>query len=1091
MIMQGHVFISYSRKDKKDARRLRDDLEGSGIPVWIDEDDIHPGIDFETEIDRGITNASAILVLLTPISVLSQPVKSEYSYGLNRLIPVVPLIFQHCEMPRMLQTFQTISFVDQYDVGLAALRRCLWTLPQRHLEHLQEIRSALLAAQEESPEPERFQDKIDTVTEMIGGWNDRIERHENRVNSGLEKERQQMAAESRLRRSLSVERIVGPRLQDVSEFFKNRVSTLESIGRQLEKRVTKIISITGRAGIGKSALASKLLADLEHNKWPNTSEGPEVDGIAYLSTGIGAGVSLEQIFLKCARMIGDPSVEAIWKSTSANLDEKISYLLSKADEGIYIILLDNIDKLMDESSHLVEAQLCRFLELAQSQQHSLRLIITSREQIRFQGVGHCDLHHYFAVRLNDGLPNEEAVEFLREMDPQGELGLAEAKNAILTEIVAMTHGVPRALQLFASILANDPFLNLQQLRKTFFDSEDVVKELVEENYLRLDNNARLVLLTLAVFKRAVTTVAVDFMLQEFVPGLDVPTNLRRLTRAQTVTIDRVTNQIALNEVDREWIYSLYRNRAIEGAFPGLTALNRRAAEYYRQQHHLREEWHSIEDVRPQLYQIEHLIDAGDYGEALAVTDEIDPALEMWGYYEHVVELREALNGHLADSELMGNLTRLGRLYALLGQIDKARGHFEEALAIARRSVNRRAESYILGRLGSCAYDLGELQESRSKYEEALSVAREVDDPLCEGMNLYGLGRCHRGGFELALAISRFEEALKKLGEIGNSPHNIWREGIRSQYLIAQSLNNLGLCYRVLCDVAQARQNYERAIEVMNQINDRGGKAYVMTNTASLERLLGNLAGALSLCHQALDIYFDIKDRWGEGSVLRNIGSLYSDLGDSEKASDYHQKALANNQTVNNRKGTAITLLNISLNCLRAERKQEAIDYARRSFDLFRAIGAVRYESHAATQLSWSLLIDGQFSEARETAEKAYKYQIGETEYCALAALGTVALRQYRMEDAEESFMTVLEGTEKQLILTDRLYQARYLRAYAQTGLMLACGTPISEAIQTYVQARENCSSPGILAEHRLRLAAFGEHVTKLAPIQAILSTTVQ
>jgi len=89
------------------------------------------------------------------------------------------------------------------------------------------------------------------------------------------------------------------------------------------------------------------------------------------------------------------------------------------------------------------------------------------------------------------------------MDPQGELGLAEANDAMLGEIVAMAHGVPRALQLFASLLTNDPFLSIQQLHKTFYDAEDVVEELVEENYLRLDNNAQLVLLALAVFRRAV------------------------------------------------------------------------------------------------------------------------------------------------------------------------------------------------------------------------------------------------------------------------------------------------------------------------------------------------------------------------------------------------------------------------------------------------------------------------------------------------------------------------------------------------------------------------------------------------------------
>lgn len=324
----GHVFISHSNFDREIASKLHDDLQSSAIDAWLDVYDIPPGSDWNSEIDKGLNGARVVVVVLTPSSVLSDQVKGEWIYALNRYIPIIPLLFNPCEIPRTLMVFNYIDFTERYEMKISMLRNRLRTLDADHLLNLRVVRDAFLSEQAESTEPERFQTKIEEIDRTIGGWEDRRERQSFRVASGLERERELIVRQDQLRRSLSKERVVGPRLQDISEYFKNRTSVIERLGQLLEKDTTKVITIIGRGGIGKTAIASKLLADLELNKWPHTTNGPPVDGIVYMSTNMGSGISLEQIFLKCSRLQGDQSAEVLWTNPRLSLDEKISELIS-------------------------------------------------------------------------------------------------------------------------------------------------------------------------------------------------------------------------------------------------------------------------------------------------------------------------------------------------------------------------------------------------------------------------------------------------------------------------------------------------------------------------------------------------------------------------------------------------------------------------------------------------------------------------------------------------------------------------------------------------------------------------------------------
>lgn len=105
-----------------------------------------------------------------------------------------------------------------------------------------------------------------------------------RISIGLKHQRRQIIEENKRRINQKRRRVVGQRPIDVANYFRNRQREQEEIGRLLAASSTRLVSVVGRGGMGKTALASKVLSDLEQNRWPHTDDEIPVDGIVYLST---------------------------------------------------------------------------------------------------------------------------------------------------------------------------------------------------------------------------------------------------------------------------------------------------------------------------------------------------------------------------------------------------------------------------------------------------------------------------------------------------------------------------------------------------------------------------------------------------------------------------------------------------------------------------------------------------------------------------------------------------------------------------------------------------------------------------------------
>lgn len=874
----SELFISYARADGSEfAIRLHDDLAAAGFATWLDQRDLRGGVDWDAEIDEALDRSTGVLVVMTLGALASHPVKSEYLEALTRLLPVVPLLARPSKVPRMLTPLHHVNFVASYAAGLGALIDHLRDLGKNHLRSLERTLEALRIAQEEAPDPRRFQTKIDGLEARIAGWDERAQAQRQRVAVGQEENRHRVRGQQ-VRQAARVP-VVGRQPQDVTEYFRDREDERAEIARLLAAPGARLVSVIGRSGMGKTAVALKVLQDLERSRWPHAprrQDQPErpVAGIVYLSSRT-AGISLERIFSDVARLLGgerEAALERTWRRTQLSTADKVERLFEALGEELYVLLLDNLEDNLDRRGRFQDEGLEQFFDLALTARHRARLLVTSREPIfPTRDV----MLHEKRVELDRGLPVDDAVELLRELDQNGRFGLRKASAEDLGRLAEAVYRIPRALEVAAGILAGDPFLSVTDLTERFYDKPDAAKLLIEEGYRRLDDEGRRVLEALAVLRRSVRVIAVDVLLEPFVEGLDVPRVAARLARHHLVHINRNDGALSLHPIDRKFAYSRLPE---EGAYRR-QALELRAAEYYEDRCDADDSWESVADLESRVRQIEHLMHAGAHEEASRVLSRISLWMSWYGFAPQARGLHQQLDGKIDDPQLLvRHLQGLASTHTVLGPLDEALATCRRAVALARRIGGGPALADLLVDLGLIHRYLGQLDDAREHYLEGLEICRATP-----------------GDYPLAVH-------LRQLGRI-------------SAYM-----GRVGDCRRYAAE----------ALEIDAAAGDRLNEGVDASIGALADWMEPRYESMEELYRRALALLEETGERNTIGYVLNGLGLLHLARGSLNEAEEFLQKARAQGRDDEQPRVEAFALFNLTwLHCLRHE-TESALEAARES-----------------------------------------------------------------------------------------------------------------------------------------------------------------
>lgn len=117
------VFISYSHDNKDFVDLLATQLVLNKANVWVDRWELKVGDSLLQNIEKAITESSALLIILSKASIASEWCRKELTAGLTRELSekkvlVLPVLIEDCEIPLFLRDKMYADFRKSYDSGL-------------------------------------------------------------------------------------------------------------------------------------------------------------------------------------------------------------------------------------------------------------------------------------------------------------------------------------------------------------------------------------------------------------------------------------------------------------------------------------------------------------------------------------------------------------------------------------------------------------------------------------------------------------------------------------------------------------------------------------------------------------------------------------------------------------------------------------------------------------------------------------------------------------------------------------------------------------------------------------------------------------
>lgn len=106
------VFLSYARDQLYFPESLALNLQASGIPVWMDIQQLEPGSDWVEGIGEGLAGSTAVVLVASRKALDSPYVRQEWTAALNAQKPVYVAFFEFVQLPAALRDNTRVSYFN-------------------------------------------------------------------------------------------------------------------------------------------------------------------------------------------------------------------------------------------------------------------------------------------------------------------------------------------------------------------------------------------------------------------------------------------------------------------------------------------------------------------------------------------------------------------------------------------------------------------------------------------------------------------------------------------------------------------------------------------------------------------------------------------------------------------------------------------------------------------------------------------------------------------------------------------------------------------------------------------------------------------
>jgi len=160
----------------------------------------------------------------------------------------------------------------------------------------------------------------------------------------------------------------------------------------------------------------------------------------------------------------------------------------------------------------------------------------------------------------------------------------------------------------------------------------------------------------------------------------------------------------------------------------------------------------------------------------------------------------------------------------------------------------------------------------------------------------------------------------------------------NQELLAKVHNILGNIFILLSDTSKSLQQYNVALKINMEIDNKFGIAGNIGNIGLIYMNSSDFTKAFEYFEKAISLYQELGYQIGVASFLGNLGLMYTYLSDIPKALEYYGKAIKINEENENLQGYANNLANIGLVYLNLLDYPKSLHYFEQALPINEKIG---------------------------------------------------------------------------------------------------------------------------------------------------------
>jgi tetratricopeptide (TPR) repeat protein len=955
------IFLSYSHEEdealKNELIVHLTTLKRQGkILTWQDRE-IEAGAEWDTQIKQQLEAAEIILLLIS-----AQFIASDYCYDL--------------EMQRA---------VERHDGGTARvipiiLRACDW----------QHTPFAKLQALPQDGKP-------------ITKWDDRDEAFLNVVQGiRLAVESLQATKQTRMVAPDSKIAVSSRSIPRFSAYNPQTFTGRDTESAQFTALLSgscRVFAIVGMTGIGKTALAERVVANLMES-----AKSVNLPYIRFSLDDRNLSPDFSVSGAALLRTLGEEPTLAD-QQDAVNLLTHILDLLGSIPCRLQI---DSLERLLKGNEREGWSEFCDSLwldllhQFVASNNCSSQLLLTSQDIPSDLDTVASRYPQFWQCQTLQGLKPDEQRDLFQKL---GLPANPEPKNTeleALNRIGAFYDGHPLVLQVIADEMLKPPFQSniaryWHHYEAEFSDTADItknklaqshlfrrrVRERVEQSLQRLPSHARQMLCASAVFHRS---VPIGFWLamltdEDAQAAFDM---LQELQLVEFVAASDETLLVRQHNLIRSVAYDL-----LKADTSTWQQAERKAAELWLTDYKPEVDAPNLETIRGYLEAFEHYCQVGDWNAAKAILLDqgIGSKLQTWGNYQEMLICCRRLLGHLPNSDEVACQRGLGNAYYLLSNYPQAILYYQQSLDLAKEIDDKQGQCKALNNLGNVSEQLGQYAESIKYLQQTLALAHEIGDRRGEGNAQCGLGNACNSLGQYERAIDFYQQHLTIAREIGD------RQGE------GNALSGLGNAYNSLGQYERAIDFYQQHLTIAREIGDRQGEGNALGNLGFAYNSLGQYERAIDFYQQHLTIAREIGDRQGEGIALGNLGYTHHGVGQYEQAMNFHQKYLTIAREICNRQCEGIALSNLGGTELKLGQYSESEMHNQLALEIFQEIGDKANESEALKNLAELHQALDKVEVARQYCQQALELA---TELCIPIAAECQALMESLVQETQEA-----------------------------------------------------------------------------------------